>query len=488
MKLFLQILFFYFSFSALYGQNAIQASINRLAADPALKHAGFGVCVVNLQNGQVVASHAPERSLVPASSLKLLAAATALSVLGPNYRYTTDLQIQGDVDEQGILHGNVIIKGSGDPSLASAEWTEAIAFDQFLEKFKLSIQQNGIRQIEGYIIGDDAHFSTAVTPQSWSFNDLGNYYAAGVHGLNIHDNLYYLQFKQSTGIGQSPAVYSVTPSIPDLQIVNEVRSAGKNTGDNAYIYGSPFTYLRYIRGSIPVGNGYFKIKGAIPDPALVAAQQLQAVLRQSGIQAGKGATTSRLMSIRQEKDERPAKTLVRQYSPRLSQIIERNLYRSVNLYSEALVHTLGKNKKNEGSTDKGLEVIAEFWSGQNIDMGAAFLDDGSGLSAKNAISAGLLARILRKMAQLPHFETFKNCIPLGGRSGSISRKFKGTAAEGKVWAKSGTLARVRTYAGYAHSNSGEKYSFAIFVNNYSGRGSLIRQKLDRFLVDLCRSQ
>jgi D-alanyl-D-alanine carboxypeptidase/D-alanyl-D-alanine-endopeptidase (penicillin-binding protein 4) len=288
MKLFLQILFFYFSFSALYGQNAIQASINRLAADPALKHAGFGVCVVNLQNGQVVASHAPERSLVPASSLKLLAAATALSVLGPNYRYTTDLQIQGDVDEQGILHGNVIIKGSGDPSLASAEWTEAIAFDQFLEKFKLSIQQNGIRQIEGYIIGDDAHFSTAVTPQSWSFNDLGNYYAAGVHGLNIHDNLYYLQFKQSTGIGQSPAVYSVTPSIPDLQIVNEVRSAGKNTGDNAYIYGSPFTYLRYIRGSIPVGNGYFKIKGAIPDPALVAAQQLQAVLRQSGIQDWQG--------------------------------------------------------------------------------------------------------------------------------------------------------------------------------------------------------
>jgi D-alanyl-D-alanine carboxypeptidase/D-alanyl-D-alanine-endopeptidase (penicillin-binding protein 4) len=119
-------------------------------------------------------------------------------------------------------------------------------------------------------------------------------------------------------------------------------------------------------------------------------------------------------------------------------------------------------------------------------MGAAFLDDGSGLSPKNAISAGLLARILYKMVQLPHFDAFKNCIPLGGRSGSISRKFRGTAAEGRIWAKSGTLSRVSSYAGYAHSVSGKKYSFVIFVNNYSGRGSLIRQKLDRFLVDLCR--
>lgn len=486
MKLLLHTTIFFFSFHTLFGQNTIQEAINRLADDAALKYAGLGVCVLDLDNGEVVAGHNPQRSMIPGSSLKLLAAATALSILGPNYRYATDLQMQGEIDAQGVLDGNIIIKGSGDPSLGSAEWKEAISFEDFLEKFKLRIQQAGIRKINGYIIGDDSHFSTAVTPKTWTLNDLGNYYAAGIHGLNIHDNLYYLQFKQTAQSGQTPPVYSVTPSIPELKIVNEVQSAGRNTGDNAYIYGFPFTYLRYIRGSIPAGNGYFKIKGAIPDPALVAAQQLESALRQAGVSTGKGATSSRLLSIRQEKDTRPVKTLIRQFSPRLSKIIERNLYQSVNLYSEALVHTLGKDRKDEGSTEKGLEVIEQYWRDQGIEMGAAFLEDGSGLSPRNAISAELLANILYKASQLPQYETFKSCIPLGGRSGSIAGKFKGTAAEGRVWAKSGTLSRVRTYAGYAHSVKGKKYSFAIFVNNYSGRGSLMRQKLDRFLVDLCR--
>lgn len=486
MKLLLQTTIFLFSFHGLLGQNAIQAAIDRLAADPSLKHAGLGVCVMSLESGQIIASHAPQKSVIPASALKLIPAATALSILGPNYRYTTDLQMQGEIDANGVLHGNIIIKGSGDPSLGSAEWEEAISFEDFLEKFKLSIQQNGIRKIDGYIIGDDSYFSTAVTPKTWTLNDLGNYYAAGIHGLNIHDNLYYLQFKQTAQSGQSPPVYSVTPSIPELQIVNEVVSAGRNSGDNAYIYGFPYTYLRYIRGSIPAGNGYFKIKGSIPDPALVAARQLQSVLLQAGVSVSKGATTRRLLNLRQEVDGRPVKTLIRHFSPRLSKIIERNLYRSVNLYSEALVHTLGKTEKNEGSTEKGLEAIEEYWRGQGIDMGAGFLEDGSGLSSKNAVSPELMSSILYKVSQLPQFETFQNCIPLGGRTGSISGKFRGTAAEGRVWAKSGTLSRVRSYAGYATSVKGEKYSFAIIVNNYSGRGSLIRQKLDRFLVDLCR--
>lgn len=478
--------FFLLSFQWLNAQNAIQSTIDDLVKDSALKHAGIGICVIDLDNGQVVASHQAERSLIPASSLKLLAAATALSILGPNYRYTTDLQIQGTVNTDGVLQGNVIIKGSGDPSLGSAEWKEAISFQDYLEKLKLSLQQQGIRKIEGYIIGDDSHFSTAVTPKTWTLNDLGNYYAAGIHGLNIHDNLYYLQFKQTAQSGQAPSVYAISPAIPELNIVNEIRSAGRNTGDNAYIYGFPFTYLRYVRGTIPAGNGLFKIKGSIPDPALVAAQQLQASLRQAGITASRGATTSRLLKLRQESDSRPVKTLSRQYSPPLSKIIERNLFRSVNLYSEALVHTMGKTQKGEGSTEKGLDVIEDYWKQQNISMSAAFLEDGSGLSPKNAISAAFLARVLYAMTKQDHFDTFKNCIPKGGRTGSISRKFRGTAAEGRIWAKSGTLSRVRTYAGYAHSLGGKKYSFAIFINNYSGRGSLIRQKLDRFLIDLCR--
>lgn len=468
------------------GQQNIQAAIKRLAGDPALKHAGLGVCVIDLTTGRMVAGHAPDRSLIPASSLKLLSTATAFNILGKDFRYQTDLQIQGSVNAEGILEGNVIIKGSGDPSLGSPEWDEAAGFETVIEKFKLALQQKGIRKIDGYIIGDDSYFSTAVIPKTWTFNDLGNYYAAGVHGLNLHDNLYYLSFRQVGQLGATPPVYSVVPSIPELHIVNEIESAGKYTGDNAYIYGIPFTYLRYIRGSIPVGSRLFKIKGSIPDPPLFAAQQLEAALRQSGIEATMGATSHRLLAMRQATDNRPLQTLTTQPSPPLARIIERTLFKSVNLYAEALLHTIGKKQKGEGHTDAGLEAVYDFWESQNIDMGAAFLEDGSGLSPKNSISSRLMAQILYRMSGRKDFEAFRAAIPQGGRTGNLSRKFRGAAAEGRIWAKSGTLARVRTYAGYAKTKSGKQYSFAIFLNNYSGRGSVMRQKLDQFLIELCR--
>ncbi len=467
-------------------QDHIQRSVDQLAADPSLKHASLSICVINLDNGRVVASYEPQRSLVPASALKLISTATAYAVLGEHYTYGTDLLIQGQVNSEGILRGNVIIKGSGDPSLGSAEWEEAESFERVIEKFKLALQQKGIRKIDGFIIGDDSYFSTAATPKSWTLNDLGNYYAAGVHGLNIHDNLYYLKFRQNGQLGAIPPVYSISPTVAGLNIINEVKSAGSRTGDNAYIYGTPFTYLRYIRGSIPIGSGLFEIKGAIPDPPLFAAQQLEVALRRSGIETTQGAISQRLMALRQLEPDGQAQHLLRQSSPELVQIIERTLFKSVNLYAEALVHTLGKVQGKEGNTESGLEVIYDYWKDQNVDMEAAFLEDGSGLSPKNAISAGLMAELLYRMSRRRDFQAFRDAIPLAGRTGSISGKFRGTAAEGRLWAKSGTLARVRTYAGYGNSKGGRQYSFAVLINNYSGGGSVIRQKLDQFLIDLCR--
>ncbi len=476
----------FLSIQGLLAQNNLQLAINRLASDPVLKHAGFSVCILNLENGQMVAGHEVQRSLIPASSLKLVTAATAYALLSSNFRYTTDLQIQGNIDQEGVLQGNVIIKGSGDPSLGSPEWNQALDLEALLEKFKTALQQNGIQKVNGFIIGDDSYFSTAATPRTWTYNDMGNYYGSGVYGLNLHDNLYYLQFKQVGQLGAQPPIYAVNPSIPDLQLVNELRSAGRNTGDNAYIFGMPYTSLRYIRGSIPIGSRLFKIKGSIPDPPLFAAQQLQTALKKSGIEVSKGANTTRIMKIRQQEDKRPVRTLIRHHSPSLNKLVERTLYRSVNLYAEALVHKLGKVNKDKGDTQSGIQVINEYWKTQNVNMGGAFIVDGSGLSPKNAISTRALASILQRFSKHQDFEEFKATIPLAGKTGNLSRKFKGTPAEGKVWAKSGTLSRVRAYSGYATSTNGKKYSFAIIINNYSGRGSSIRQKLDQFLIDLCR--
>lgn len=470
---------------SLEAQNNFQSSVDQFIKQAAFKHANVGICLMDTQTGEILAAHQEEEALIPGSALKLLTTATAFSILGPGYQYKTELVIDGQIND-GVLNGNVIIKGYGDPSLGAASWDIPLSFEALIKKFRLALQQAGIRKIKGYLIADDSYFSTAVTPKSWQLNDLGNYYAAGVHGLNIHENLYYLRFRQVGQLSATPPVSSIEPTIQGLDFINEIKSDRAGTGDNAYIYGAPFTYLRFIRGTIPVGSGLFTIKGAIPDPPLFLAQQLQQALLKTGISISKGATTSRLLDLRKEAWDAEGQVLIRELSPALDKIIERTNYKSVNLFAEALMHTLGKEKKGEGNTEKGLEVQRAHWESKGVDMSSAFLADGSGLSFRNAISAHTMAEVLQEATAGEAFPAFLSTIPLAGRTGSLRRKFRGTAAEGRLYAKSGTLARVRTYAGYIDSKSGKKLSFAVFVNNYKGNGGTIRSRLDRLLIDFCK--
>ena len=190
-----------------------------------------------------------------------------------------------------MLRGNLYLKGFGDPTLGSDQMNEAEELDVVMEKFRLAIQQKGIRKIEGQIIGDGSYYGTDVNCDTWQWNDLGNYYAAGVWGLNIHENLYYLRFRQNATLGQTPAIAAIEPFIDGLAFYNEVQSAKRGSGDNAYIYGAPYDFTRYVRGTIPVGSKLFSIKGSMPDPPLFAAQYFKDKLEEVGIASTRPATT-----------------------------------------------------------------------------------------------------------------------------------------------------------------------------------------------------
>lgn len=484
MRILLIILVVAFSPISAVAQLSLQQAIEELVGYEPMKYGSLSLSVLDVETGRVIASHNPNMSLVPASTMKAVTTATALGILGHSFTYKTYLEYDGNV-KNGVLNGNIYITGNGDPTLGSNQFDATPNLANVMTKFTTSIQNSGIKKVNGQVIGDASYFETAMPAPDWQWNDIGNYYGAGASGLNIHENLYYLSFQQTKQLGSTPSVVEVKPKMPYLVFNNELKSDKKGTGDNAYIFGAPYSYTRYIRGTIPVGNRKFTIKGAIPDPPQYAAYSLIQKLEASGISTKKIAKN--IFEYRREgKDKRLRRTrLTTLTSPPLSQIAQRTNEKSVNLYAESLLKMMGKRKKGEGSTAKGVEAVKEFWTQRGMDMEGFFMEDGSGLSPRNGVTSYQLTQIMRKTAKDKGiFKHFYDSLPIGGRTGTARYMFKKSKAAGNIRLKSGSMRRVRAYTGYATTQSGKLVAFTIIANNFMGESRFIRQKMEKIMAAL----
>ena len=474
-----------FLFSNAFSQPNLAVGIRQLAQDPALKQGDIGILVMEVESGKVLAENQAGKLMIPASIQKVLTTASALGILGPDYTFDTYIEYDGKIDDKGVLKGNLYIRGTGDPTLGSREMEGTKNLEEVITRFRMAVQQKGIRHIEGHIIGDGTYFSTKVASPTWPWSDLGNYYASGAWGLNMHENLYYLRFRQSRQPGSIPEIVEMEPTIPGLSFKNELVSSneGNGRGGNAYIYGAPYTYERYVRGTLLKGSGIISIKGSIPDPPLFCAQSLEKALLSVGIPCDKGAIS--MLDLGGDLLEK-RNILYTHQSPSLTAIVKRTNMKSVNLYCESMLKAIGKKAANEGSFEAGTKAIKDYWNKQGLDTKNLFLEDGSGLSPRNALSAEFLTQLLRKAARNKNIaDPLFASLPLAGKSGNLNNgKFRNSSANGKIWAKSGTMGRVRSYAGFAKLNNGKLAAFVVMANDYSGSGSSMRQKLDRFLLSL----
>lgn len=456
----------------------IQAKIDALSKDAALKHAGLGVAIVDVESGKTIASKNAQQSLLPASTLKVVTTASAIAMLGADYTFETKLEYTGKIVD-GNLQGDLIIRGQGDPTLGSDRMEAATDYEEVMSTFIRTIQQQNIQCVEGQVIGDASYFASDINGKGWQWIDLGNYYASGVWGLNFHENLYYLHFAQTSKLGGQPKISLVSPEVDGLTFVNELTSAGAKTGDNAYIYGAPYTPTRVVRGTIPVGNKTFKIKGAVPDAPLWAAELLTTQLEHNGI------NTSQKVASNMSWDTpiSNTKVLYTHRSPKLSTIVERTNMKSVNLYCESMLRTIGKHKQDVGSAEAGVEAIQAFWEDRGLSFDGVKLEDGSGLSKNNVVTASFMAKFLRKVYKdkniYPHI---KASLPIAGQSGGMKYMLRNTNGAGKVIAKTGSLSNVRAFAGYVTTKTGKTLSFSIMVNNYTCSGGQLRKKLEPLLL------
>ncbi|MFT6151648.1 MAG: D-alanyl-D-alanine carboxypeptidase/D-alanyl-D-alanine-endopeptidase (penicillin-binding protein 4) [Flavobacteriales bacterium] len=478
---FIVTLFIVLSSTAVVSQNNIMDAFNKIKGEKVLENASISFRVIDLDTDTAIAEYNPYNSLVPASTMKIVSTSAALVSLGSYTSFKTTLQYDGVIDSNGVLLGNIYIKGGGDPTLGSNYFLnkDENASD-FMLKWVLEIQKLGIKEIKGAVIGDASHFSYEGVPSTWLWGDMGNYYGAGTSGLTIYDNLTYLTFRSGLLAGDSTFIDCVTPCLPNQKFNNQVKAADSKK-DNAYVYSAPYSNLRLIKGSIPKGRDDFNVKASMTDPAYQAAWDLEYYLLNAGIKIQLGATTKRKLELAGMKIEENRANFYTQKSPSIARIVYKTNHVSNNLYAEHLLNAVGKKINNAGSNSGGTLAVKIFWS-KRINTTGMYISDGSGMSRMNAVSAYHLTSILRYMKKSKNYKSFYTSLPIAGKSGTMTRIGRKTYASGRLRAKSGTMTRVKSYAGYVKSKSGKNLAFAIIVNNYNCYNSTMTKKLEKIMV------
>lgn len=458
--------------------------LKRFLEKPSLKGASVSFMVKEVTSGQTLYHFDADRELTPASVLKTVTTASALAILGEDFRFETSLLYDGEVRD-GVLNGNLYIYGTGDPTLNSSELhTEK---DSLLAVWTAAVKAAGIRKIAGHVIADESLFDTEGVSMKWMREDLGNYYGQGSYGLNIFDNQYALYLETGTE-GTSPSISHCEPAMPFLVFHNYLKTAPVST-DSCYITGFPFSNERYLYGVVPERHSRIKLKGDIPEPSLFLAQYFNKYLIKNGIETKKEPSCYRILRESGQWPNAERKKLITTSSPALKDIIRITHFASQNLYADALLKTLGLRYVSESqevisSFEKGVRVIRNYWHKKGLNTASLWMYDGSGLASSNKVTARFLCDLYAFMATRPEVsETFLRSLPQAGLEGTVRTMLKGSALQGKVRLKSGSMSRVRCYGGYIVKDK-KQYAVAILINQFSGKNNLMKTSVEELLLSL----
>lgn len=434
----------------------IRKSFNRFMADSQLKHAAISLYVIDAKTGQTVFDMNSQLGLAPASTQKIITSVTAFELLGKDFKYSTQF---GLITEHGITQ-TICIKPSGDPTLGSNRYAttgSSRVFEQCYEQ----LVRNGYKGGQISFLIDSSGFATNLIPDGWIWQDLGNYYGAGSGPVNWRENQFDISLKSGDKQGEKTSLKLFNGSSEFLiSFVNEVQTAAKGTGDNAYIY-LPLSNGEYrIRGTIPAGESGFTISGSVYNGAEYMVADFGKWISQM---TKNNYSTNNMFVYRRLPDT--ARMVYSHYSPTLDSIIYWFNRKSINLYGEALIKTMALEKAGFASTDTGVALLRRFWKQKGLDPEELNMYDGSGLSPLNRVTTHAQVEILKYAKGRSWFPAFYDALP----------EYNGMKM------KSGTISDVKGFCGFHKSKSGGEYIFSFLINNYSGKTAPVVNKMYQVL-------
>jgi serine-type D-Ala-D-Ala carboxypeptidase/endopeptidase (penicillin-binding protein 4) len=442
------------------------------AALPGVQHAAWGIVVHSLDRDERLVDLNPRTLLVPASSAKMVSVASGAEAVGWDFQFQTTLQSSGTISD-GVLHGDLIVVGSGDPSIGGRSGND---LGQWIEALKAQ----GIRRIDGRIIGDDDAIEEPRPALAWTWDDLGYPTGALFGALNFGENRTTVSVAPGATAGEATIVTSERSAGP-RSLVN--RSVTGAAGSMQLLWpeqrpGEPFLT---IAGSIPIGARAATLAISAGNPTLWFADVFRQRLIRSGIEVTGDA--SDIDDLTPKPDRTAARTLFTYRSPPLSEIAVATLKDSINLYGEAFLRlnvAPGVFPTNDAALD-GLRKRLSQWG---VPADGQQLVDGSGLSRRDVITPEALLIVLRHMYDAAGASPWMRALAIAGVDGTLENRMKGTPAESNVRAKSGTMSNVRTLAGYVTTRDGERLAFVVMVNNFEGSGAQAIQAIDGIAVRL----
>jgi serine-type D-Ala-D-Ala carboxypeptidase/endopeptidase (penicillin-binding protein 4) len=439
--------------------DALRAELSSLFEAPQYHQMLWGVMVQSLESGEILYRLNPTTLLMPASNMKIVTVAAAADRLGWDFRFETRLLSSAPV-VGGALRGDLVVVGSGDPTLTTRAGNPAAIFEGWAEQLKAA----GISAIEGSIIGDDNVFDDQGLGSGWSWDYLAYGYAAPVGGLQYNEGIVRLIFRAGD-IAGDPVSIQVDPAYSGLTIDNRVITCAKNGRLELDLLRLPGSNMLRVAGTVPAGTAGFSRTASVDNPTEHFVGALRAALESRGVRVHGQAIDVDVLPA--PPDLTGARVILTHRSEPLSVMARVLMKESQNLYADTLLATLGA-ASGSGNARAGRKLVEEVLVGWGIAPQNFVMSDGSGLSRYNYLTAEALVAILRQMHMSPdHGEVFAGTLPVAGRDGTLSLRFKGTRAEGTTRAKTGSIANVRSLSGYVTTADGEPLAFSMLANNFT---------------------
>jgi D-alanyl-D-alanine carboxypeptidase/D-alanyl-D-alanine-endopeptidase (penicillin-binding protein 4) len=421
----------------------------------------------------------PRKLLLPASVMKVVTLAAAAERLGWSYSYETQVIAHGAV-EFGFLDGDLMVVGSGDPSLDDWDGAASRGFRIWADQLKAV----GVRAVGGRIIGDDNAFDDAGLGAGWAWDDLAASYATSVGALQFNENTAQIVISPGTAAGE-PARVAIAPVYAAVTLRNLVLTAPPDAAPLMTIRPAQRGAAVEARGTIALNAPAAVRNVSVENPTLYFLAAMRDGLVTNGIDV-RGSTVD-IDDIADAPSRQEGTVVITHHSPPLSTLAETMMKLSQNLYAETLLKTLGARASGVGSVEAGREAVDATLRGWGVGAGDVQMTDGSGLSRYNLITADALVSVLARVHHDEHLrDEFERALPIAGVDGTLSTRMKGTPAAGNARAKTGSLSNARAIAGYVRTADGEALAFSILANNYAVPPDLVDATADGIITALAR--